>query len=301
LPDVEPAARLDADLLARWRLPVDEDGDKHARGTVLVIGGAPTTVGAVLLAGVSALRMGAGRLQIGVAAGAGVQLGIAVPEAMVVELPHHDDGRLRPHRASRSVDDLVRAADAILIGPGLRNGPAALAFVADVVAASSPECVLVLDAAALGAAQSTDLSDRRGRVVLTPNRQEAEHLVDAHGRQDDLGHDALVRRVAHERCAVVSSFGTVASYDGRWWNAGQGGPGLGTSGSGDVLGGLVVGAAARCGDAAQAACWATYVHTVIGQRLAARCGRLGFIARDLVEEIPQVMMSLEPSDVQIPE
>src|SRR2546430_3258975 len=58
-------------LLRDWALPVP-DGGKHARGSVLVIGGARATVGAVLLSGVAALRPGAGVLRMAVAAsGAG--------------------------------------------------------------------------------------------------------------------------------------------------------------------------------------------------------------------------------------
>lgn len=73
----------------------------------------------------------------------------------------------------------------------------------------------------------------------------------------------------------------------------MGSPGLGTSGSGDVLAGLVVGAAARCGDPAQAACWATYAHTKAADSLARRVGELSFLARELVGEIPAVMAALE--------
>src|SRR5829696_1215679 len=71
---------LDADLIDRWPLPLDEDGDKHVRGTVLVIGGSPVTPGAVILAGIAALRMGAGRLQIATAEGPASAVAVAVPE-----------------------------------------------------------------------------------------------------------------------------------------------------------------------------------------------------------------------------
>ena len=42
----------------------------------------------------------------------------------------------------------------------------------------------------------------------------------------------------------------------------------------------------------QAACWAAHVHAAAGQRLAARVGRLGFLARDLAAEIPTVFREL---------
>jgi ADP-dependent NAD(P)H-hydrate dehydratase len=72
------------------RMPLPEPGretDKDARGRVLVVGGCPEVPGAALLAGVAALRAGAGQLQIATAASVAVPLGLAVPEARVFALP----------------------------------------------------------------------------------------------------------------------------------------------------------------------------------------------------------------------
>src|SRR3954469_9027313 len=80
-------------LLREWPLP-DPEGDKHSRGTVLVAGGSRCNPGAVLLAGVAALRAGAGRLQLAVAEESAVALSIAVAEAKVVGLgPDERAGR----------------------------------------------------------------------------------------------------------------------------------------------------------------------------------------------------------------
>src|SRR4051794_4497712 len=80
-------------LLRDWPLP-DPRGGKESRGTVLVVGGARFTPGAVLLAGVAALRAGAGRLQLAVNESTAAALSIAVPEAKVVGLP--DQGEEPP-------------------------------------------------------------------------------------------------------------------------------------------------------------------------------------------------------------
>ena len=84
---------------------------------------------------------------------------------------------------------------------------------------------------------------------------------------------------------MVSSFGAVSAPDGRAWTAGDA-PGLGTSGSGDVLAGLVGGAAARCGDPATGACWGTFAHMEAGRRLAREIGPIGYLARELVDVVP---------------
>lgn len=66
-------------------------------------------------------------------------------------------------------------------------------------------------------------------------------------------------------------------------------PGLGTSGSGDVLAGIAAGAATRGGDAVTAACWAAFVHQEAGRAAAARYGPIGYLARELLDEIPAVL------------
>jgi len=68
--------------------------------------------------------------------------------------------------------------------------------------------------------------------------------------------------------------------------------GLATSGSGDVLAGAVVGLLARGATLDQAAVWATFLHGSAGNRLARRLGPLGFLARELSEELPSLMNQL---------
>jgi NAD(P)H-hydrate repair Nnr-like enzyme with NAD(P)H-hydrate dehydratase domain len=73
----------------------------------------------------------------------------------------------------------------------------------------------------------------------------------------------------------------------------SGHPGLGTSGSGDVLAGAIGGLLARGTQPMQAAAWGTYLHAAAGDRLAARVGRLGFLARELLDELPLLLTELQ--------
>jgi len=291
---------LGADLIEQWPLPVDEGGDKHVRGTVLVVGGSPVTPGAVVLAGMAALRMGAGRLQIATAAGPALAVAVAVPEALVMPLTVDGDGFAAG--AADAAAELASRADAVVIGPGMRGHEGAAGFIGTVLGAVQAGAVVVLDALAMQKVGELDravLARLTGRIVLTPNRQELARLQDANTgvRAETSGSgaesDEILRTVAARYGAVITSFGEIAAPDGRRWACREGTPGLGTSGSGDVLAGLVAGAAARSGDAAQAACWGTYVHHAAGCRLSSRMGRLGFLARELLEEIPSLWADLE--------
>lgn len=270
--DDDPA--LTRDLLRAWPLPVVEDGaDKHDRGTVLVVGGTAATPGAVLLAGLAALRVGAGRLQLATAEQSVAALGVAVPEAMVVGVP-----------ADRLGEVLLDGVDAVLVGPGLSPDGTASAALAGLVERLEGR-PLVVDAGALH-----ELGELpAGRCVLTPNLGELAALDPGgpgHGTRD------RARRVADRHQAVVVTQGWVAAPEGRTWRDRSGGPGLATSGSGDVLAGAVVGLLARGADPCQAGCFGAYLHGVAGDRLTATVGPVGFLARELLDVLPSELARL---------
>lgn len=285
---------LDASTLAAWPLPAHADGDKKQRGTVLVIGGSPVTVGAVLLAGLAALRMGAGRLQLATEAASRPHLGIAVPEALVLGLDADEEGGLLADPAQGRLWSCLAGASSVLFGVGMVGRAAAARLLGEVVQRMDPAATLVLDALGLACLRDLPPEHRdalRGRLALTPNDEELA-LLEPLGADPNLGRADRVRHIAHDLGALVSCFGCVAAPDGTIWQAEASCPGLGTSGSGDVLAGLVVGAAARADDLVQAGCWATAVHLDAGAYLSARCGGLGFLARELLDAVPTVMQRL---------
>ncbi|OHX02028.1 NAD(P)H-hydrate dehydratase [Micromonospora sp. WMMB235] len=276
-------------LLRDWALPVPTGG-KEARGTVLVVGGSRFTPGAVLLAGVAALRAGAGVLQLAAAESTAPSLSIQVPEALVIGLPETDDGAVRGDPGDL-LGGLVAEADVVAVGPGLKDIEATGELLRLVLDAAGRETALVLDAYALGALSHAPelLAGASRKAVLTPNLTEARHLL---GRDpgDDL--DAEAVELAGRYDAVVSLYGHIATPDGRAWREESGDAGLGTSGSGDVRAGLLAGLLSRGADPAQAACWAAFAHAVSGQRLVPRYGRIGFLARELLDEIPYTIATV---------
>ena len=245
-------------------LPVhDEDADKHDRGVVLVIGGTVSTPGALVLAGLAALRAGAGKLQLATDPAVVPALGVAVPEARV--LSWHDEG----------LADCVERADAVLVGPGTWEGDVddALAIVVERATGT-----IVVDAGALPAL------GRRGSLrmpaIATPNASEMEAL----------GED-VASAAARLGCVVAcrEATTTVAAPDGRTWFVEDGCLGLATSGSGDVAAGIIAGLAARGAAPEAAAVWGARLHGRAGEVLATRVGSIGFLARELLDEIPGLL------------
>lgn len=299
MPTSEPRT-ITPGLLRDWPLTASKaakDAGKHAgkkeRGTVLVVGGSRSTPGAVLLAGVAALRAGAGRLQLAVTESTAPALSIAVPEAAVVGLPETGSGSVAGDVPKRLLD-LAAEADAVAVGPGLDDIDETATLLGAVLDALRPSAGVVLDAYALGALSRRPdlLRGRPQRVVLTPNVTEAGYLLGDSAGGDSGGGDsasgdltAAAAAVARRCSAVVTLYGAVADPEGRVWSEESGDAGLGTSGSGDVLAGVIAGLLARGAEPAQAACWGTWAHAVSGQRLAPRHGRTGFLARELLDEI----------------
>jgi len=277
-------------LLRSWRLP-EPHGSKYGRGQVLVVGGARATPGAAMLAGLAALRVGAGRLSLAVAGSVAPAVAVAVPEAGVSGLAEDDDGEVRGDDAQR-LERHADRADAVLVGPGLGAPEGTLVLLRSLVPQVGDDVPVVLDAFALGVLRGAeDVQERlRGRLVLTPNLVEMTRLLGRDEISDEETADA-VTEVAERFGAVVCGQGFVSD-GGRTWRSSTGHTGLGTSGSGDVLAGAIVGLLARGADAAQACVWAMHLHAAAGDALTARVGKVGFLARELVDELPHQLHAL---------
>lgn len=272
-------------LLRQWPLPAAEESDsKEDRGRVLVVGGSTQVPGGVLLAGIAALRAGAGKLQIATAADVAMPMAVAVPEALVMPLPANARGDIV--RASAQLRETAAAAHALAIGSGMPPTRASCN-----VAKALLECAtgtVLLDAGALGACAHAN----RTPPILTPHPGEMAKLVGEDVQVVTRHAAELARSFATERNAIVVLKGPtthVAHPDGRLWLHRGGVAGLGTSGSGDVLAGVIAGLAARGAAPEQAAVWGVSLHARAGAALSRRMGKVGFLAREIAGEIPGLL------------
>lgn len=280
-------------LLREWRLPTPT-GTKTSRGQVLVIGGARRTPGAPMLSGRSALRMGAGRLTLAVAESVAVAVAVALPESGVHALPEGATGSVTGENAGDLLEAEITRSDAVLIGPGLDDADGTVRLLEEVIPLVPKRTPVVLDAYGFTVLPQVDQGVRAslsGRLVANCNPGELAMVV---GREDleaeDVPEPAL--EVAADLGAVLSCHGWLVSDEGGVWQVTSGDTGLGTSGSGDVLAGALAGLLSRGAERRHAAVWAAYVHAAAGDNLAARFGRIGFLASDLLPELPQVLSAL---------
>jgi hydroxyethylthiazole kinase-like uncharacterized protein yjeF len=214
------------ELFADALKPRPQNFHKGLAGSLAILGGAAGMTGAALLAGRAALKLGAGRVYVGMLEETGIDP--VTPELM---LRHPDDA-------------LGQDLDAIVVGPGLGRSERASALVGAVLATDLP-CVLDADALNL-LADDSDLraacAKRRADTLLTPHPGEAAHLLGSTVPEVQKDRLSAAQRIAREKNAhvVLKGNGSVmVARDGHWFVNTTGNPGMASAGMGDVLSGML--------------------------------------------------------------
>jgi hydroxyethylthiazole kinase-like uncharacterized protein yjeF len=267
---------VSTDLFRNQLQPRRRNTHKGDYGNVGIIGGAPGMTGAALLAGRAALRLGAGRVYVGMLERVAVDP--AQPELM-----------LRP------AEDMFDMATIIAAGPGLGQSTEAEKLLRRAIESPLP---LVLDADALNLLAAhpvlaTKIS-RRGTpampntvTILTPHPAEAGRLLgtDTAAIQSDRLSAALALARRFNAHVVLKGRGSiVATPDGAWFINASGNAGLASAGSGDVLTGIVAALLAQHWPPLKATLAAVHLHGCAADDLvAAGTGPIGIAAGELID------------------
>ena len=279
--------KLDRSTLKAHPLPPVIDGDKETKGRILVIAGSREVPGAALLTATAAMRAGAGKLRIATVESIAVAVGVAMPEAMVVGLAEDEEGGFgRP--AVKRLAEQTQEVDVVVAGPGMANGEVC-ERIAEALLASKAR--VALDAALLHALQPLD-EERATAPILLPHSGELASLLDCDEERVDRDPVGCGRRAAELYRSMVLVKGVtshVVTPEGQVWTYDGGAPGLGVSGSGDVLAGIVGGLLARGAEPLSALLWAVWLHGEAGAALAKKVGPIGFLAREIADEVPALL------------
>jgi len=274
--------------LKRFPLPPVEEADKNAHGRLLLIAGSRETPGSAAIAATAALRSGCGKVTLATVESAAPHVALAVPEARVLHLPQARDGGFA-RSAVKAIEKVAGDHDAVVAGPGMLENPVCSLMAAKLLTLGLRR--LVLDAAMLHALPPHDDEARDSAMpILLPNDEEMQSLVGI----DPDGSNALQCGLA---CAarygaltlVKGPKSHVVTPDGRSWRYSGGGPGLGISGSGDSLAGVLGGLLARGADPLTALLWAVWLHGEAGAALTKKVGLVGFLAREIPAEVPALL------------
>jgi NAD(P)H-hydrate epimerase len=261
--------------LGKWPRP-KSSVNKYSRGHALLYGGYPVT-GAARMAARAAARIGAGLTTVAVPDGAFAIYAAALTSIMVQPLTEAED-------FERLLADARYTA--FLIGPGAGVNEATRCRALAMLQTAKP-VLLDADAISVFAMHADQLFQAiRGPCVITPHDGEFKRVFDAAG--DKL---SRARAAASRSGAVVVLKGSdtvIAAPDGRAIINSNAPPTLATAGSGDVLGGLILGLLAQGMDAFFAAAAGAWIHGAA----AADFGP-GLIAEDLPDLVPAVLRRLD--------
>jgi ADP-dependent NAD(P)H-hydrate dehydratase / NAD(P)H-hydrate epimerase len=264
---------------ALWRAKLPQwhaNINKYSRGHALLYGGYPMT-GASRMAARAAARSGAGLTTIAVPEHAFAIYASALTSIMVQPLAQSED------LARLLVDSRYTAFS---IGPGAGISEATRLHALDMLKTGKP-VVIDADAISVFASKPEDLFQAiRGACVITPHEGEFKRIFAVTG--DKL---ARARQAARRSGAVVVLKGAdtvIAAPDGRAIINSNAPATLATAGSGDVLGGFILGLLAQNMDAFPAAAAAVWLHGAA----AARFGT-GLMAEDLPDLLPAVLRQLD--------
>ena len=277
---LQPSAEVDPDgrvvALADFAghlKPRRRNTHKGSFGSAGILGGGKSMVGAAFLAGRAALKLGAGR----------IYLGLLDADAPGVDL-------IQPELMLRRADTLLQTdLQALACGPGLGRSAEALRLLEQSLRAPVQ---LLLDADALNLLADNGrieghLYNRVCPAILTPHPAEAARLLDCPIREIQSDRVRAARELAERYRSHIALKGcgtVIATVDGRWWINSTGNPGMATAGMGDVLSGMIVALLAQGWPAEAALIAGVHLHGAAADRLVAEgAGPIGLTAGEVID------------------
>jgi hydroxyethylthiazole kinase-like uncharacterized protein yjeF len=251
--------------------PRDQDSNKGRYGHVLVIAGSPGKPGAAAMAGIAALRAGAGLVTV------------ACPESLVEYSPE-----LMTEPIGKA-HDLAAKLTLTAIGPGIGTADETRDMVRNLY--TTVEKPMVVDADALNCLVGSEWKKPPAPRILTPHPGEMSRLTGLTIPQVQADRIGIARSFATERgvTLVLKGEGTVIAFpDGRVWINTTGSPAMATGGTGDILTGMTAGLAGQFPkDLDRAVAAAVYVHGLSGELAARHLCEQPVIATDLLRYLPE--------------
>jgi ADP-dependent NAD(P)H-hydrate dehydratase / NAD(P)H-hydrate epimerase len=271
--------------------PRPAESNKGLYGHALVIAGGRGKTGAAAMAGLAALRAGAGLVTVASAASAVDTISTHSAEIMTEPLAETVGGAI----STRSLDEgalqrILEGKNVVAIGPGMGREPETVEFVRRAVA--ELRLPMVVDADGLNALAGHAVRTNFPRI-LTPHPGEMARLTGEKVPEIQADRIGSARSFAGEHRVFLVLKGNrtvIAAPDGCAWINPTGSPAMATGGTGDVLTGMIAGFLAQFPDQLETALLAAvWLHGRAGELGAAKLGEKSLIATDLLEFLPEAM------------
>jgi ADP-dependent NAD(P)H-hydrate dehydratase / NAD(P)H-hydrate epimerase len=298
---VVPALRLEVITPHPYKgvnTPRANDANKGYFGHVLVVGGSRGKAGAAAMAGMAALRTGAGLATVATPSGIQNVVSGFAPDLMTEGLAETDTGciSLRALQNERT-EAMLKGKTVLAIGPGISRHPESAEFVRTLV--HRREVPVVLDADGLNAFEGHDerLDGTAVPLVLTPHPGEMARLAGIPTSKVQADRIGVARKFAHDHNCIVVLKGwrtVVAESNGTVWINVTGNAAMAKGGTGDILTGIIAGAIAQYkNDVVRAVCDAVYLHGLAGDLGRDDVGEHSLLATDLLRYLPAAFADAE--------
>jgi hydroxyethylthiazole kinase-like uncharacterized protein yjeF len=267
-------------------------------GHVLVVGGSRGKGGAAAMAGLAALKAGAGLVTVATPESALPIVAGFVPELMTEPLPETEAGSISTRALEGRFQQVAEGKDVLAIGPGLTTHPDTVAIVHRLLRESPLPAVVDADGLNALAGRLDLLEGRQAPLILTPHPGEMARLLGISTAEVQANRVEVARRMATERRVFVILKGHLtltASPDGQVYVNPTGNPGMASGGMGDILTGLVAGLIAQYGGEpmANVLCAAVYAHGLAGDLALLETGEKALVATDLLRFLPRVWETIK--------
>jgi len=274
--------------------PRAADSHKGDFGRVLIVAGSRGMSGAACLAGVAALRGGAGLVRVATPQGVCSAVAAYEPSYLTYPLPEDHDGRLAA-AALPELLDLAKANDVVAIGPGIGQSPMVSQTITSLLATLQKPTILDADGINALRGRSEPIDALGPRVVVTPHPGEFARLIgtDIETVQAHRTEVAVEFSRRHHNVTVLKGHGTVVTDGESIYVNRTGNPGMATGGTGDVLAGLIAAFTAQGLRPFDAAVLGVHLHGLAGDLAARELGQCALIASDLLRFLPLAIRTVQ--------
>ncbi len=248
-------------------------------GHGLLIAGSAGMAGSAILAARGALRAGLGLLTLHVPKRLHDILQVSVPEA-ICETDRSDSifTGINPRIAEKF--------DAVAVGPGIGKSPDTVAALKDIINSCNRPMVIDADAINILSTNKEMLELIPQNSVITPHPREFARIAGKYRDSREAAEMQMEFSAKNNITVVLKGANTsVSTPDGKMWFNSTGNPGMATAGSGDVLGGIILGFLSQGYSAREAAIAGTYLHGLSGDIVAAIKGEASLIAGDIADNL----------------
>lgn len=269
------------------RRPESHKGDY---GRVLLVGGSRGMSGAIALAGVAALRSGAGLVTVATAESCQNIVAGFEPSLMTLGMPAAQDGTFSP-ASTDALLTLAEHATVIGCGPGIGRTEAVFDLVAALYEQLPQAAVFDADALTGLAARNNSLSRASQPRILTPHEGELARLVKKQGKtRDERETHAIELAERYGLVVVLKGHHTLVTDGSQMFHNSTGNAGMATGGCGDVLTGVITALLGQGFGPFEAAQLGVHLHGAAGDIAATEKGETSMIASDIPDALPAAFM-----------